>query len=349
MKMILKMNIRRTWGHVFWVMLAGILCVGCGMKASAIQGESLMLAGNTSGNLLYMPVTDVQVRSTYRPGGTVYVEGKDYVVNREAGTIARLDGSRIPDFSKNVLFGKKDFDHSQHPGYGNGPFTVYVDYRAPVPGPLAEKVDQSSQLTRTGEKLRAGKTVKLIAYGDSITAGGEASSVELQYPSRYADYLRQRFPKATITFENGATGGDTTREGLARLQAKVLSRSPDLVLVAFGMNDHNNVGSVLVPEFTANLISIVNQIKSKTGADVILLSCFPPNPDWHYGSHHMGDYAAATRKAAEATGAAYADVYGVWEKVLARKDSPSLLNNDINHPNDFGHWLYLQALEAVGF
>jgi len=36
-------------------------------------------------------------------------------------------------------------------------------------------------------------------------------------------------------------------------------------------------------------------------------------------------------------------------KVLERKDLPSLLGNNINHPNDFGHWLYYQALKSVKF
>jgi hypothetical protein len=41
--------------------------------------------------------------------------------------------------------------------------------------------------------------------------------------------------------------------------------------------------------------------------------------------------------------------YATWKMVLKRKDQPSLLNNDINHPNDFGHWLYAQAFEALRF
>jgi acyl-CoA thioesterase-1 len=34
--------------------------------------------------------------------------------------------------------------------------------------------------------------------------------------------------------------------------------------------------------------------------------------------------------------------------IAARKKPEDLLGNDINHPNDFGHWLYVQALEAIG-
>jgi acyl-CoA thioesterase I len=60
-------------------------------------------------------------------------------------------------------------------------------------------------------------------------------------------------------------------------------------------------------------------------------------------------YAEATRGAAAEARCAYADVWSTWEMVLKRKDQPSLLANNINHPNDFGHWLYEQAFEAMNF
>jgi lysophospholipase L1-like esterase len=293
----------------------------------------------------------VTVRSTYEPGGTVYEEGKDFVVDREAGTIRRTPGSRIPDFSKNILYGKPDFDHSKFPGYGNVAFTVYVDYDAAVgssPVTGVPRQGPSDGLPRTLRLLRAKEPVKVIAFGDSITAGGEASQESLRYPNRYAAYLRQAFGDDRVTLENGATGGDTTRNGLARLEEKVLSRHPDLVLVAFGMNDHN-IGSVPVEEFAANLRSIVTQIREKTGAEVILLSTFPPNPLWHYSSHRMGEYAAATERVAGEMRVPYADVYDLWMDVQKRKDPPSLLGNNINHPNDYGHGLYLRALRNVSF
>ena len=83
--------------------------------------------------------------------------------------------------------------------------------------------------------------------------------------------------------------------------------------------------------------------------EVILLSTFPPHPDWAFGTHQMEQYARATADAARESAVAYADVFAVWQNVLARKDSSSLLANNINHPNDFGHWLYLQALLALEF
>jgi hypothetical protein len=45
---------------------------------------------------------------------------------------------------------------------------------------------------------------------------------------------------------------------------------------------------------------------------------------------------------------AYADVYHFWMSLAARKKPEDLLANNINHPNDFGHWIYFEALLATG-
>lgn len=318
-----------------------------------MTGESLVLVGQEPGNLCFGKVVPgtVTVRSTYepdKPGVVVYEQDRDYVVDPIHGTITRTEGSRIPDFSANMLYGKKEFDHNQFPGFGNGAFFVYVDYTTENGSPLFTPTDQADKLKQTRERLEKGGPFKVIAFGDSITTGGDASEERLQFTRRYVQWLQERFPKAEITFENGATGGDSTIQGLARLEEKVLTRNPDLVLVGFGMNDHNK--NCLEPDaFEANLVSIIETIKTRTGAEVIAYSAFPPNPDWKFGTHRMGQFAAATRRAADKAQCAFADVFTVWEYVLARKDCPSLLGNNINHPNDFGHWLYFGALMVVKF
>jgi lysophospholipase L1-like esterase len=123
---------------------------------------------------------------------------------------------------------------------------------------------------------------------------------------------------------------------------------PDLALVGFGMNDHN-IGTAEPETLKRNLVEIVRLVRERKGADVILFSAFPPNDHWHYGTHRMALFAGATKQAAAEAECAYVDVFSTWEMVLRRKDQSSLLGNNINHPNDFGHWLYEQAFEAMEF
>ena len=319
----------------------------------SVHGDSLVLVGTEPNELMYdsiLPGT-VVVRNKYaqdQQGLIVYEEGRDYVVDYKAGTIARTAHSSMPDFSTNILYGKKEFNHTEHPGYGNLPFFVFVDYTSTNPYNLISPTRYSYQLSKTKSILDNGGTLNVIGFGDSITAGGEATKLELRFQQRYINHLHSLYPNATIKLENGATGGDATPQGLKRLNDKVLSQDPDLVLVGFGMNDHN-VRGVTPEQFEDNLINITKKIQDKTGAEILLFSAFPPNPNWKFGSHRMELYSTATQRAAQRTNSAFADVYSIWMKVLERKDLPSLLGNNINHPNDFGHWLYLEGLKSVNF
>ena len=324
-----------------------------GSERMDMVGDSLVLVKTEPGALCFDKLVpdSVTVRSTYEAGlkrTVVYEEGRDYTLDAEAGTIARTADSRIPDFGTNMLYGQKEFDHGKFPGFGNAAFFVFADYTTKNGFPLTQETDQAALLPKTAAALRAGGPFKIVAYGDSITAGGDASVVHLRFQQCYAKELAARFPKAQIEVENGATGGDTTIQGLSRLQEKVLERAPDLVLMGFGMNDHN-VNSVPLEKFEENLITLATRIREATGAEIVMFSTFPPNPDWMHSSHRMDQYAAATRRAAGKANCAYADVNGVWMKILERKDPSSLLGNNINHPNDFGHWLYYITLESVRF
>jgi len=349
---------RRTWiGVRFAVVCSLVLSVlaGCasGRRPSSRQrtGESVVFIGEEPAALSGLPwrAPAPVVRSTYLPGPdtVTYAEGRDYTVDFDGGTLRRLPGSRLPDFRTNSLYGQEEFDHSKFPGFGNGGFFAFVDYTSDATEPWPVQAAQAALLPKSAAKLRAGGDFKLVAFGDSITAGGDATRPEWIFWNRWADELRARHPQARITAVNGATGGDSTVQGLQRLQAKVLDLQPDLVLIGFGMNDHNK-GGVPLPQFVANLKEIITRIRAATEAEVILLSAFPPNPKWKFGSHHMEDYAAATAQVARETGSAYAEVFTNWQALAARKKPEDLLGNNINHPNDFGHWIYFRVLGELG-
>ena len=272
---------------------------------------------------------------------------RSYRFDAARGTVTRVPGSRLPDFSRNALFGQTNFDHTKFPGYGNGRFFVYAEYEAATPALWPQQADQARLLPKSRAKLAAGGPFKVVAFGDSITAGGEASTPDLIYWRRWVNELGGRHPQAQIDALNGATGGDNTTRGLERLKEKVISHQPDLVLVAFGMNDHNRRG-VPPADFERQLRELVTRIRAGTQAEIILLSTFPPNPQWTHSSQRMAEYAAATARVATAMNCAYADVFSNWQTLTARKRPEDVLANDINHPNDFGHWIYYRVLATVG-
>lgn len=332
-----------------------VLLSGCATVSrehlTRYMGESCVFIGEEPAHLAAAPERrlPVTVRSTYVAGPETieYVEGRDYVLDRIAGTIRRTPASRIPDFRNNVLYGQENFDHSNFPGFGNTAYFAFVDYTPAVSMPWPKQDMQFSYLRNTRAKLRRGGSVRLVAFGDSITAGGDATKPELIFWQRWASALQGKYHAARITMVNGATGGDSTVQGLARMQEKVINAQPDLVIIGFGMNDHN-VNSVPVDQFALNLTQMIDGIRAATHADIVLFSAFPPNPKWKFGTHHMGDYAGATRTVAKETQCAYADVYSNWQAINARKKPEDVLGNNINHPNDYGHWIYFQVLNAMG-
>jgi acyl-CoA thioesterase I len=328
---------------------------GCGTcprsHVSQQIGESVVLIGEEPAFLSHAPLADypVRARSTYLPeAGTVqYVAGTDFILNGADGTLRRTRDSRVPDFRTNILFGKESFDHSQFPGYGNAGHFVFVDYAFADTNDWPSQLSQLEYLKVTRQKLMDSQPVRIVAFGDSITAGGNASQPALIFWERWADDLRKKYPAARITAVNGATGGDTTVQGLQRLRAKVLMEKPDLVLIGFGMND-NNINSVPVPAFQQNLLEMVARIRAQTRAEIILFSAFPHNPRWKFGSPRMAEYATATARAAREAGCAYADVFDNWQALALRKKPEDLLANNINHPNDFGHWIYYRVFQQLG-
>lgn len=322
-------------------------------KTMEIKGESLVLASIIPSKLCFDSISNksVIIRSTYLANDSmckVYIEGVDYIVDYKYGEIKRTKNSSIPDYSKNPLYGKKDFNHTQYSNYSNHPYFIWVDYTTKNGEQLAKSNDQSKYLKKFRKKLEDGIPITIVSYGNSITAGGEASSTDLRFQYRWVNYLKEKFPKANIIIEDVSIPGYTSSTGIVLWDSYIGKTYPDLVLVGWGMNDHN-IGANTPEQFKNNLLTLANMIKERKNAEVIFFSSMPPNEDWYFGSHCMELYAQATKEAAFESNCAYSDVYNTWKRVLERKDQSSLLGNNINHPNDFGHWLYEQSFEAITF
>jgi lysophospholipase L1-like esterase len=320
--------------------------------------EAVVLLDESTQHLRYPRIRkgSLSARSKTLPadaGCVVYSEGRDFSVDYDEGTIVRTAGSRMPDWTKHELFGHDDFDHRTCKEHGNGNYTVYVDYEheAPPAGPASGP--PGHRIVRTLEKLRKGESVRYVVFGDSISTGAEASRPGLAFHNLFADRIRSLVPGACIETVSKAIGGERCLEGIARLQCDVLDLHPDLVTITFGANDQCRLRTdkeCAVPpaEFRDKMRRIVESIRQETGADVVLITPLILNPAWMYTSGQVDAYAAILRDVAKDCGACVADLHALWRAELdAGKSYASLLMNNINHPNDYGHQLFAKALAGV--
>lgn len=113
------------------------------------------------------------------------------------------------------------------------------------------------------------KTVEILAFGDSLTAGfGLPASAA--FPERLAARLKDG--GIDVKMINGGVSGDTTTGGLARLDW-ALADKPDLVLLELGANDAlRGIDPAII---RANLDKMIDKIKD-SGAKVVLLGMIAP-------------------------------------------------------------------------
>jgi lysophospholipase L1-like esterase len=230
--------------------------------------------------------------------------------------------------------------------------------------PITENAEQAitastpGRIPKTLAKLKAGQPVTIVCWGDSVTAGGNASKPELRYVDVFATGLRFQFPQAKIDVKNISAGGSNSRQWLdpekypyknlhgsenpARFE-NVLNAKPDLVTIEF-VNDAG-----LTPALVEETYGEILRRLEPGGTEVILIT--PHFTMWKMmGFKGMREaerrpYVLALRGFAEKHHVALADAAARWEH-LAKEGLPylTLLHNTINHPDDRGHQLFAEEL-----
>lgn len=198
-------------------------------------------------------------------------------------------------------------------------------------------------MERTLTDLRNGCNVTIVAFGDSITAG---YAVRRGFPSFWKEMLAKKYPEARVELINSGTSGDTTMDGLARLDWAVLSYEPDLVTINFGINDC--VLGLGLEEFEMNLVEMVRRIRAGPESEILLLSSQPlETPPY---DRMVMDYYQAIERVAKEMDAGFVDVYGAWMKrVHAGKPLSSLILPGLDHPNEAGYRIIAEELMELLF
>lgn len=214
---------------------------------------------------------------------------------------------------------------------------------------IGKPLDAHGSLPKTLAKLKVGTPFTIGVSGDSISTGLDASALTKAFPHQpgYPDLVAAQLGvnfDSPIKMKNRAVGGWSVANGVADLD-KLLAEKPDLVIVAYGMND---VGRKDPDWFAKQTKTILDGIrKSNPEIEVILVSPMMGNKEWVHTPREMfGNYRDELRKLT-GPGVALADVTAVWDLMHRNKHDLDLTGNGLNHPNDFGHRLYAQSILAL--
>lgn len=295
-----------------------------------------------TGKLLFTPSGKLKI--THPDLMMVYEDGKDYIWKPETGTIELTPTSRIPfktsaqltpgggpNTLTGVLWSEGHFFHD---------LQVQVTYEhtdefawKPTPSP--------HPLMRSLAKLKSHQPFKLVAMGDSITEGFNASGFkevwsppyQPNYAQLVANTLQKRFG-TTVILVNFGVRGTQANLGFTQLD-RLKTEKPDLITVAFGMN-HGEPASAF-EETNRKLLAAIQATVPE--ADVVLVA---PMTQRLPADKFCG-YRDVLSKMVKAN-VALADVTTPWIEVLKKKSFSDISGNNFNHPNDFGHRLYAQVI-----
>ncbi len=213
--------------------------------------------------------------------------------------------------------------------------------------------------------------MKIVFFGDSVTEGcfelsfgsvnGEVDIIR-DKKSVYHNLLKERIekehPELNVEYINAGISGNSSADGINRMERDVIEQKPDITVVCFGLND---VAGKSLREYVSNMEQIFRTLKEH-GSKVIYMT---PNM---YNTYVHGDvlpshldfaarlakvqienrpdtYYAEAKKVAEECGCVVVDAYGAWKKLSDYGiDVTELLSNRLNHPTRAMHRLFADLL-----
>lgn len=210
------------------------------------------------------------------------------------------------------------------------------------------------------EKIIAGKPVKAVFFGDSITEGYfNASKPEPQsvYHKKLADKIKKYFPNSNFEAINAGIAGNSSPDGLKRIENDVISHSPDLVSVCFGLNDSNGTLETYIDTLTkifdrlrAENITVMfmtpNMLNTTVSEDTAEgLKEYAGKTADYQNSGKMDKFMNSVKRLCGEYSIPVCDCYSKWKQLSGLgADTNLLLANRINHPLPQMHELFANSL-----
>ncbi|MCC7086189.1 MAG: SGNH/GDSL hydrolase family protein [Pirellulales bacterium] len=283
----------------------------------------------------------------------------DYRIQAAARRLILTINSRIPRLDAVELYPPQGSDHSIARKYDdatrnvlfeNGHWfhdrQVEVTYETDERWTGFEPKVATTSLQQTLGKLRRRESVTIAVTGDSISAGMNSSGFTgvrprmPAYPQLVAAQLEACF-NCKITLVNRAVSGWRVEDALKDLP-KLLQARPNLVIVAYGMN---HVASHDPDEFKRLMAAMIDRIHAADHPiEMILVAPMYGNSQWSNAPREQFPLHRDVLASFVGPGTVLCDLTTLWGQLLQRKRDIDLTGNGVNHPNDFGHRLYAQAI-----
>jgi len=191
--------------------------------------------------------------------------------------------------------------------------------------------------------VKDGQTVAFM--GDSIT--GMGWGVSGGFVHLVVDGLAANGVK--ITPIPAGVGGNRSVEMLKRVDADVIAKKPDWLLLSCGVNDVWS-RSIDLDTFKKNMTQIVDKVQA-AGIKVMIL---PPTPIYEASKQEFNDkipsYADFMKQLAKERNLPCADIHQAWLDYIAaakQPDNPNVVTVDGVHPNPDGHLVFAKTILAT--
>jgi len=331
-------------------------------KSNLMLHESLWPVGEygVSLPLLFNPDEMLSVRSSdlqteYKPGSDYFLRG---------GRLVIPEGSRISLTPEDeYIIADRNANPYAEIGFTarRGGFLFFsetseiisrqitVSYRHSETwnGPLPPSVLDKLPLTKSRLSSRTPFTVGF--WGDSITTGCNSSSMynlppyTEMWPIMVTRGLGDLYG-LELGYINKAVGGKSTDWGVSDYEVSFREGTPELLFIAFGMNDASGKRSVEeYIENTRRMITLAR--KSRPDAEIILIATTLPNPEANQFEGPHAAYEAPLMALADSLeGVAGLPLTSFHHAILQKKNFRDMTGNNINHPNDFMTRVYAQYI-----
>lgn len=201
--------------------------------------------------------------------------------------------------------------------------------------------EEAKDVVTTASLIGTDRPETVVCLGDSVTGVYYHTGGQRAYPEMLELAIATALPESKVKVINAGISGNTTADGLARLDKDVLQHHPTIVTISFGLND-----MVRVPkdQFRQNLESLVARCR-EAGSQVVLCTPNMVITTTSRPIEKLKEYCDIIRQTGRELGVPVCDQFAVGGACLVRDPwAWRLTLSDEIHPNMDGHKLMAEEL-----